>query len=92
MVFGLIAGLIELYSDHWFVVNQSLVYPNDEPMLWTLLIAVALGADPKVNRAWNALELKMYPEALEAARTTDLVVLMTDTEAALQLADGEFSL
>ena len=35
MVFGLIAGLIELYSDHWFVVNQSLVYPNDEPMLWT---------------------------------------------------------
>lgn len=36
MLFGLLAGLLELFADHWAVTgSKTLVYPNDEPMLWT---------------------------------------------------------
>ncbi len=36
MLFGLVAGLLELFADHWAVAgSKTLVYPNDEPMLWT---------------------------------------------------------
>lgn len=34
MIFGLVAGLLELPVDAWLVYTGTLVYPNDEPMLW----------------------------------------------------------
>jgi len=35
LIFGLIAGVVELIADKWLVQNiQSLVYPENEPKLW----------------------------------------------------------
>ena len=36
LVFGLIAGIMELYTDDYLVVTiNSLVYPGNEPMIWS---------------------------------------------------------
>ena len=35
MVFGLVAGFAELFSDHYAIVTGSLVYPKEGPFLWT---------------------------------------------------------
>lgn len=34
LVFGLVAGFAELVADWWLVRTGTLIYPQDEPMLW----------------------------------------------------------
>lgn len=34
MIMGFVAGILELPVDAWLVETGTLVYPNDEPMIW----------------------------------------------------------
>jgi hypothetical protein len=34
LLLGMAAGVVELYTDWWLVRTNTLVYPQDEPMLW----------------------------------------------------------
>lgn len=66
ILFGTSCGLLELFADHYAVVTvDSLVYPNDEPMMWTSPLYMPF--------AWSNVLLQMSFLSIRLVRWTGLV-------------------